>query len=152
MSVVEVVRVRNCYRLILNKSMVMMSVKIRLNKLEQRIVYQTLNISKRTFISKICQLSFSIRVSSDSSIPHENQSICLITAAQVDNFLRITKFISFAFWFLQAAHWFDLKQFYAEAQRTLKPQGVLAVYGYGVPSVKDSVEVDRVIQNVIFVF
>lgn len=68
------------------------------------------------------------KVSSDSSIPHENQSICLITAAQ-------------------AAHWFDLKQFYAEAQRTLKPQGVLAVYGYGVPSVKDSVEVDRVIQN-----
>lgn len=31
----------------------------------------------------------------------------------------------------QAAHWFDLPQFYAEAQRVLKPGGVLALWGYG---------------------
>ncbi|MEW6133288.1 MAG: class I SAM-dependent methyltransferase [Pseudomonadota bacterium] len=31
----------------------------------------------------------------------------------------------------QAAHWFDLPRFFAEAQRVLKPAGVLALWGYG---------------------
>lgn len=31
----------------------------------------------------------------------------------------------------QAAHWFDLPRFYAEAARVLKPGGVLALWGYG---------------------
>lgn len=31
----------------------------------------------------------------------------------------------------QALHWFDLPAFYAEAQRVLKPEGVLAVWTYG---------------------
>ena len=31
----------------------------------------------------------------------------------------------------QALHWFDLPAFYAEAQRLLKPQGVIAVWCYG---------------------
>ncbi|KAB2317833.1 class I SAM-dependent methyltransferase [Betaproteobacteria bacterium SCN1] len=31
----------------------------------------------------------------------------------------------------QAAHWFDLPRFYAEARRVLKPAGILAVWGYG---------------------
>lgn len=31
----------------------------------------------------------------------------------------------------QAAHWFDLPRFYAEARRVLKPNGVLALWGYG---------------------
>lgn len=42
----------------------------------------------------------------------ENGSIDLITVAQ-------------------AAHWFDLPAFYAEAQRVLKPRGVIALWGYG---------------------
>jgi len=32
----------------------------------------------------------------------------------------------------QALHWFDLERFYAEAQRVLRPDGVLAVWCYGV--------------------
>lgn len=35
----------------------------------------------------------------------------------------------------QALHWFDLDRFYAEARRVLKPDGVLAVWTYGVLSV-----------------
>lgn len=31
----------------------------------------------------------------------------------------------------QAAHWFDLTKFFAEAQRVLNPGGVLALWGYG---------------------
>ena len=31
----------------------------------------------------------------------------------------------------QAAHWFDLPRFHAEAARVLKPDGVLALWGYG---------------------
>lgn len=31
----------------------------------------------------------------------------------------------------QAAHWFDLPRFYAEAARSLKPGGMIAVWGYG---------------------
>lgn len=31
----------------------------------------------------------------------------------------------------QAAHWFDLPRFYAEAARVLQPGGVLAIWGYG---------------------
>lgn len=32
----------------------------------------------------------------------------------------------------QAAHWFDFEKFYAEVQRALKPEGVLALVGYGL--------------------
>ena len=37
----------------------------------------------------------------------------------------------------QALHWFDLDSFYAEAQRVLEPQGVLAVWTYGPLHVED---------------
>lgn len=38
----------------------------------------------------------------------------------------------------QALHWFDLDRFYAEAQRVLKPGGVLAVWTYGVLLLDDA--------------
>jgi len=40
----------------------------------------------------------------------------------------------------QAAHWFNLKKFYAECQRVLKPSGCLVMHGYGKPciSLRDS--------------
>ena len=52
---------------------------------------------------------------------------------------------------VQAAHWFDLKQFYSEVHRTLKPMGVLAVYGYALPEVanKQYLHLNDVIQQVI---
>lgn len=43
----------------------------------------------------------------------------------------------------QAVHWFNFNEFYREVNRTLKPDGRLAVIGYGL--VKITEEVDRVI-------
>jgi ubiquinone/menaquinone biosynthesis C-methylase UbiE len=36
----------------------------------------------------------------------------------------------------QALHWFDLEQFYAEVRRVLRPEGVLAVWAYGINDVE----------------
>ena len=36
----------------------------------------------------------------------------------------------------QALHWFDLPRFFAEAQRVLKPNGVLAVWTYGLQTLE----------------
>jgi SAM-dependent methyltransferase len=45
----------------------------------------------------------------------------------------------------QAAHWFDLPTFYAEARRVLKPGGVLALIAYGIMQVDAAT--DPVIQH-----
>lgn len=45
----------------------------------------------------------------------------------------------------QAIHWFKFDEFYAEVKRTLKPNGVLAVLGYGVISI--AAEVDKVVDK-----
>ena len=44
----------------------------------------------------------------------------------------------------QAIHWFDFQNFYAEVSRTLKPDGILAVIGYGL--LKIDPETDRIIR------
>ncbi|MGF1642779.1 MAG: class I SAM-dependent methyltransferase [Thiotrichales bacterium] len=46
----------------------------------------------------------------------------------------------------QALHWFDLAAFYREATRVLRPNGVLAVWCYGVFSAGDAA-VDRLLQT-----
>jgi ubiquinone/menaquinone biosynthesis C-methylase UbiE len=43
----------------------------------------------------------------------------------------------------QAIHWFDFDKFYAEAKRTLKPAGIIAVLGYGL------LQTDQPLQSVI---
>lgn len=48
----------------------------------------------------------------------------------------------------QAMHWFDLPRFFAQAQRVLRPGGVLAAWCYALMSV--SPEVDRVIHRFYF--
>lgn len=40
----------------------------------------------------------------------------------------------------QALHWFDLDAFYREAQRVLKPNGVLAAWAYGMNRVNPAVD------------
>ena len=46
----------------------------------------------------------------------------------------------------QAAHWFDLDTFYAEVRRTLRPQGVVAIWGYVLLQTHDA-RIDRVVQD-----
>lgn len=46
----------------------------------------------------------------------------------------------------QALHWFDLAAFYAEVRRVLCPDGVLAVWSYGVLTVEGA-EADRLVQQ-----
>jgi SAM-dependent methyltransferase len=46
----------------------------------------------------------------------------------------------------QAAHWFDLTRFYAEVQRVLRTDGVLALWSYG-PLHVESEEVDALVQR-----
>ena len=45
----------------------------------------------------------------------------------------------------QALHWFDLDAFYMEAKRVLKPEGALAVWGYGLLEIAP--EIDAVINR-----
>ncbi|MFD2514113.1 class I SAM-dependent methyltransferase [Pontibacter locisalis] len=45
----------------------------------------------------------------------------------------------------QAVHWFEFELFYKEAKRVLKPQGVLALIGYGLIRIDSSV--DKVIER-----
>ena len=40
-----------------------------------------------------------------------------------------------------AAHWFDIEKFYSEAQRVLKPRGVIAIWCYSLLSVGEEIDV-----------
>jgi len=46
----------------------------------------------------------------------------------------------------QALHWFDLTRFYAEVRRVLRPEGVLAVWCYGINEVEGSA-VNQLVQD-----
>lgn len=46
----------------------------------------------------------------------------------------------------QAVHWFDLEPFYAEVRRVLRPNGVLAIWAYGVQRVEGEA-VNQLIQD-----
>ena len=49
----------------------------------------------------------------------------------------------------QALHWFDQKLFFQEVDRTLKPKGRLAVFGYGMCSI-DASDLDEEVKNYYF--
>ncbi len=46
----------------------------------------------------------------------------------------------------QGLHWFDRPAFYTETRRVLRPNGVLAVWTYGIPRLND-VNLDRMMQE-----
>ena len=50
----------------------------------------------------------------------------------------------------QAIHWFDRERFYKEVDRILRPEGVLAVVGYGKP-VHENSEINAIIVEVNYI-
>lgn len=40
----------------------------------------------------------------------------------------------------QAVHWFDIPSFNKEVQRVLKPNGVIAIWGYGLPKINPEID------------
>jgi SAM-dependent methyltransferase len=71
------------------------------------------------------RITYSVAKAESSGIP--DASLDLITVAQ-------------------ALHWFDRPAFYTEARRVLKPQGVIAVWTYGIPRLNDG-NLDRIMQT-----
>ncbi len=49
----------------------------------------------------------------------------------------------------QALHWFDIDQFFKEADRVLKPDGILAVFGYGFFKVNNK-EIDQILDKYLY--
>lgn len=74
--------------------------------------------------AQLPNISYRVEQAENSSLP--NQSADLIVVAQ-------------------AVHWFDFDRFYQEVKRILKPDGVIAVIGYGLLSTHPSL--DKVIRN-----
>ena len=76
-------------------------------------------------------VSWSYRVIKGKDIPHENASLTLIISGQ-------------------AAHWLDLPHFYSEVKRTLKTNGVLALFGYAFVRVEGqhSKQLNKIITDV----
>ncbi len=67
------------------------------------------------------QSNVDFRVADASNSGLEDRSVDLVTVAQ-------------------ALHWFDLNDFYAEVRRVLKPDGILAVWCYGLMEIDDNVD------------
>lgn len=64
------------------------------------------------------QISYRLEPAENINLP--DQSVDLIVAAQ-------------------AAHWFELEDFYSEVKRVARPQGILALISYGVPYLENRV-------------
>ncbi|UJR21029.1 hypothetical protein I4U23_024129 [Adineta vaga] len=74
--------------------------------------------------------NISYKVINGRDIPHEDSSLTLIISGQ-------------------AAHWFDLPYFYKEVQRTLKTNGVLALFGYAFVQThgQNSEKLNEILEN-----
>ncbi|NTE05530.1 class I SAM-dependent methyltransferase [Agrobacterium tumefaciens] len=86
-------------------------------------VYAT-DISEKQLSQALPLPNVVYRVESSDQVNVPDQSFDLITVAQ-------------------AIHWFNFDAFYSEVKRTLKPDGIIAVIGYGLMSIDK--EVDQVI-------
>ena len=64
----------------------------------------------------------------DAAIPHERVSYRLAPAEDSGLERASADLVTVA----QALHWFDIERFYAEARKVLRPEGIIAVWCYGV--------------------
>jgi len=89
----------------------------------QKIVGVDVNAEQIKQAQENCQIkNISFEVGSAESLPAANNSVDLITSGQ-------------------AAHYFDLPNFFAEVRRVLKPSGCMALLGYSLSKI-NPVEVD----------
>lgn len=83
-------------------------------------VYAT-DISQQQLTHAVQLKNIQYSVASAENTNFQNQTFDLITVGQ-------------------AMHWFDLDRFYSEVKRVLKPNGILAVWGYSVCSVNEPID------------
>ncbi len=72
----------------------------------------------------------------DSALPHERVTYRVAAAEHTDISARSVDLLMVA----QALHWFALAAFYAEAERVLKPAGVLAVSAYNLLEIEPDID------------
>ena len=95
-------------------------------QLDQIIIPPNANKSSRDQT----QISFQVNDCVNGLASLEPASVACITAAQ-------------------AAHWFDLPQFYAQANRVLRPGGILAMWTYGLVNYENK-DVDRLVNQELY--
>ena len=76
-----------------------------------------------------------------NALPHEKISYVVATAEATSIPAGSVDLITVA----QALHWFDFESFYREVLRVLKPQGILAVWCYGLTRINPTV--DGIVQH-----
>ena len=84
-----------------------------------RVVATDASAEQLAHARKHPRVEYRVAPERDSGLP--NASCDLVTAAQ-------------------AAHWFDLQAFYREADRVLRPRGVLAIWGYNRTLVESRID------------
>ena len=87
-------------------------------------VYAT-DLSEKQIANAIAASNIHYNVGAAEKTEFPDQSFDLITVAQ-------------------AIHWFDFEKFYAEVKRVIKPEGIIAVTGYGLLAIDDAI--DKVVQ------
>ncbi|ENW83631.1 hypothetical protein F909_00646 [Acinetobacter sp. ANC 3929] len=83
---------------------------------------------------------FQIVMATDLSQNQLDQAPALPNVQYVQQAAEQTSFADQSFDLItvaQAIHWFDFEKFYAEVKRTLKPDGLFAVIGYGLLQLDD---------------
>ncbi|KXS21799.1 S-adenosyl-L-methionine-dependent methyltransferase [Gonapodya prolifera JEL478] len=73
----------------------------------------------------------SYSVGSEKSVPVEDHSVDLVTAAQ-------------------CAHWFDVEAFVREARRILRPNGTIAIWGYALAHVRNNAHLTQVLRDTAY--
>lgn len=91
-----------------------------------------IDVSENQILSATKHPSISYRVASAEKTGLADQSVDLITVAQ-------------------AVHWFNFNQFYKEVKRILKPNGFIAIVGYGLLQVESPVKpvLDQIYYHVL---
>lgn len=72
----------------------------------------------------------------NNAMPHSNIIYKVEKAEQCGLNDSVADLVTIA----QALHWFEFNTFYAEVKRVLKPNGIIAAWAYGVPSISPEID------------